>query len=483
MRNFTRKEAHDLGLKYVMDLLETSSPFGRAHKRTLVSYGAHEERGLRQELSRTKELSEEIARREEDFLHLQEVLSELRDIRKTVLSLKEGLTLSELDLFEIKYLVRKIHEIRERGKGFFREEESPMEMEEVLLILDPDETGLSTFHLYDSYDPRLPEIRGRKRHIEKLIRLGGSEEEISELLKERRKVVLEEEETDYAVRKSLTEALLPYAEELLLDMDILGRLDFLLAKAKVAQKFRCVVPEVGQDLSISMTEGFHPYFEHLLSKREKPFVRVTLSLKPGSTVITGANMGGKSITLKTLFLNTLLIQMGILPFAESMKTPILGSMHLLAEDQENPDKGLSSFGGEVVRIRDILDEMKETPSLLVLDEPFRGTNPQEGKAMTGGLINHFRNSHHFLLMATHHDLSLMENIHRYQVRGLKNVDLMAYMDAPDELLRSQVGRLSELMDYTLEKWDGSETLGDAVRIAEFLGLSKELTTEIRKLLK
>ena len=483
MRGFTRREAHDLGLKYVMDLMETSSPFGKAHKRTILPFEENQEQELLKELSRTKELSLRLTEREEEYATLKESLLELKDIRRTIVCMMEGHVLSELDLFEIKFLLRKIQEIAERGKVFLLPEESPVPMEEALSLLDPDGTGLSTFHVYDSYDPKLKEIRIRKKAIEKFIRSDEGEENLSRLLFERRKVVLEEEEEEYAVRRRLTEALLPHGDGILSNMDPLGRLDFLLAKAKLAAQYDTVVPEVGRHCIISMVNGYHPYFEYLLGKRGKDFKRVSMEIGHGSTVITGANMGGKSITLKTVFLNVVLVQMGILPFAEKMTTPILRTMNLLAEDLENPDKGLSSFGGEVVRLREIMEELQECPSLIVLDEPFRGTNPLEGKAMAGGLVSHFRHSRHFLLMATHYDLGGMEDIHRYQVRGLKDVDLKAYMDTSPENQITQVGLLSELMDYTLEKWDGGENVGDAVRIGEFLGLDRELTMEIRKLLK
>jgi len=166
-----------------------------------------------------------------------------------------------------------------------------------------------------------------------------------------------------------------------------------------------------------------------------------------------------------------------------MKTPILGTMHLLSVDRENPDQGLSSFGGEVVKITEVMETMNEMPSLLVLDEPARGTNPVEGMAIVGGLLNFFRDRQHFLLVATHYDIKGLTRIHRYQVRGLREVDLDDYITEEKEDRQKQIADLSDLMDYTLEKWDGTPIVGDAVKIGEFLGFQEELTAEIKKLLK
>ncbi len=175
--------------------------------------------------------------------------------------------------------------------------------------------------------------------------------------------------------------------------------------------------------------------------------------------------------------------MGILPFAEKMMTPVLARMDLLCEDEENPDRGLSTFGGEVLKIREIMSSMSDSPSLLILDEPARGTNPVEGTAIAGGLLKYFSEKEHFLLMASHYDLKDIEGIRRYQVRGLKDVDLSSQIRHADEDSYAQIRSLSDLMNYTLEKWDGTRVTGDAVMIGEYLGFSEELTTEIRKLLE
>jgi len=342
--HFSKKEKQDLGLKFIMDLIKTGSPYGKEHKAKLSFYGIEKETELKRELQRTRDLRDKLAsikgKAEEIFLFLHE----LRDIRNTILAAKEGLILSELDLFEIKFFLKRMHQIEEAREAVLDDELRIQKLDELTKLLDPSRTGLCTFYLYDDYDAELKKIRSDKKEIEKRIREVRSLEEKNVLLITRRSVVAKEEEKEHEVRKMLTLRIKPYAQSILRNMDVIGELDFLMAKAALAAEYKTTMPEIGQGYSIHMEEGYHPYFAELLKKMNREFIPISLEVKKGSTVITGANMGGKSISLKTLFLNVALVQLGILPFAREMKMPIQGTMNLLSVDWENPDQGLSSFG-------------------------------------------------------------------------------------------------------------------------------------------
>lgn len=469
------------GFSYVLGLIDTVSPYGKQRKRGLLPYKDQEM--LQKELLKTRLLSERLPSVKETVSALLSVLAELKDIRGIVEVAEKKMVLSIVDLYEVKFFLRKISQAAVLWSGMDVKDINLVPLPHLEKLLDPEESGLGTFHLYDSYDEELPEIRRQKRALEKEVRSTRGLEERESLLLQRRALIQREEEVEHCVRKSLSEAVSQEAPALFRNMEILGEMDFLIAKARLAWEHSCPLPKIEMGEAIILENAWHPYFAHLLEKRGKKMTRISLKLSPGSTALTGANMGGKSIALKTIYLNTALTLRGILPFAEAMSCPMLDEVYLLYEDQEEAHSGLSSFGGEVVRIREILGALATEPSLLLLDEPARGTNPTEGTAIVGGLLRYFKDKQHFLLAATHYDLHHIEGIDRYQVRGLKNIPLEGNRKGRRESSTILVDSLQELMDYTLEKWDGLPSSGEAVRIAEYLGIQEELTTEIRKLLK
>lgn len=469
------------GFSFVMGLIDTVSPFGTQKKRNLKVYSTQEE--LSKELKKTKEFSVKVVELEETCEKLRSYLRELKDIRALVDAASKNQVLTVVDLFELKYFLQRMHKVEALWKEFEEEDLLPERLPHLTRILDPKGENLSTFYIYEEYDDALRWVRDEKRAMEKRIRQAKSEDEKNALFLERRVLLQKEEEAEYQVRKELSRTVSKEADKLYHSMEVLGQMDFLLAKARVAKQYGCSLPKLDSSIPMTMQGAWHPYFQHLLEKRGKKMTKISIELKPGSTALTGANMGGKSMALKTIHLNAVLVKYGLLPFAEEMSCPFFKEVHLLHDDQEEVRQGLSSFGGEVLKIREILSSLSEMPSLIILDEPARGTNPVEGTAIVGGLLNHFKNKHHFLLIATHFDLHELMGIYRYQVKGLKEHSFGEDIQKSVDNSHVLVDRLQEKMDYSLEKWDGSKATGDAVRIAEYLGFTEELTKEIRKLLE
>lgn len=476
---FTLKEKHDLGLQYVLDQIRTQTPFGRAIKKDLSFYQPEEKEALRKELEQTDRMRKKLPEIPSLHADLSRAFMRVRDIRSTAQRLKEGAVLTDLEFFELKGFLILLHDIGDGIRKLDLPEIMMTRQENLLGLLDPEKNGLNTFHVYSAYSRNLARIRQEKEALEKAIRRAGEEDDRKVLLEKRRETVCEEEEEEYRVREELSRKSRPSSEALLMNMDAMGKLDFLLAKAALAASYETALPHLKDEGAIIMKDGGNPYVESILEKMDRSFSRVNLSLKAGSTVITGANMGGKSVTMRTFVLNTALTHLGILPFARAFETPVLDSIHLLSEDMENMDRGLSSFGGEVVRMRGILRSLGDPPSLVVLDEPAKGTNPLEGTAIVGGILNHFRKGNHFLLASTHYDLMPEDGITRYQGKGLKGIDIASFLDSGEEE-KMRIRRLSEKMDYSLEEWDGKPSSGDAIRISELLGLPQELSVEIRK---
>lgn len=468
------------GFPYVMELICTVSPMGKAYKRRLMPY--QNEKALQEELRKTKAFSDHLRMVEKEKEEVRHLLSDMKDLQGLMQMLLRGETLSVVDLYEVKLFARQLRQMAKPLQQLNLEEKPLHSLEGVELLLDPEKEDLATFYIYEVYDDRLKNLREEKRALETAIRKAVDGSKRTQLLLERRSLVVKEEEQEEEIRERLSKALVPFVEKMQENLTLLGRLDFFIGKAEVARNYQLPLPKVSSSGPLSMVEGIHPYFEKILAEKNQKLTPITLSLVPGSTAITGANMGGKSMSLKTLFLNATLVMKGILPFAKEMSMPLIEHLYLLDEDQEEMKKGLSSFGGEVLKIQEMLGSLTLKPSLIIMDEPARGTNPLEGSAIVGGLLNYFKGRPHFFLVATHYDLKNMSGISRYQVRGLQDASLEDMKGHGEKEKMERVKELQSLMDYRLEKWDGEPILGDAIRISEFLGFSGDLIKEIRNLL-
>ena len=154
--------------------------------------------------------------------------------------------------------------------------------------------------------------REKKRLKEKEIFTAKTEEKVSELMQQRLDLVIQEEEEELRIRKELTLQIAKETESINKNIKAIGRLDFLIAKANLSIAYNGIRPKICSEMKISLDEAFNPEIKEILEKGKKVFTPVSIELNDGTTIITGANMGGKSVTLKTIVLNLLLGQMGFL---------------------------------------------------------------------------------------------------------------------------------------------------------------------------
>ena len=146
-----------------------------------------------------------------------------------------------------------------------------------------------------------------------------------------------------------------------------------------------------------------PKVADALRGQGKEFTPISISLGRGAAVITGANMGGKSVAMKTLALNVLLVHCGFFPFAQRARCPLFHQMYIISEDLESVDRGLSSFGGEIVRFNQMSAQLGEGFSLVLLDEFARGTNPDEGADLVQAVTRYLDRQNVIAVLATHYD--------------------------------------------------------------------------------
>lgn len=219
-------------------------------------------------------------------------------------------------------------------------------MEESLNLLDPSGRRLPAFSVENAFAPALERVRAEKALVEGRLRQAEGTERDG-LMACRRSLVERENQLELEARKGLTMSLLRQRESLLAAMEAVGRLDLLLAKARLARRFSCCRPEITKQPRVEAVDMVHPEAAAYLGERGGSFTAVSLTLERGTTVITGANMGGKSVSMKSLTLNLLLAQTGFFTFAGAFSAPLFHSVCLICTDRQSVEQGLSSFGAEM----------------------------------------------------------------------------------------------------------------------------------------
>lgn len=474
----TPKQQQDIGLDFVLDRLMPQSPLGREKKRALGSYARTRRAALVRELEnldRTVALGDHPAR--DRFL---QGLMQLRDIRATVGRLKER-ALDQVELFELKRYLLLL-------KGLaadFKELEAAAhwagialrDVPEALDVLDPEHGGNPTFSLQSGWSPELAAVREEKAAVEKRIALSGGEAR-EVLLHERTAIVAREAAAEQALCTELTQSLRPYAERISQSLDVLGHLDLLFAKATLVRELGGVMPTLTEK-ELSFTDMVHPAVADALQAQGAAFTPLSLSLSPGAAALTGANMGGKSVCLKTLALNVYLTHCGLFPFAEQARVPFFDGLCLVRGEGEDGREGLSSFGGELMAADAAARAVQTGFCLVLFDEFARGTNPAEAVKLQQGALAWFGASGSVCLFVTHYEAVAARASRRFLVWGIRDLDIAEGR----KLIAAGADKLTVLrrfMDYGVEEISTAAVPQKALSVAELLGVDEGLLAAIRQ---
>ncbi len=480
--SFAQRER--IGFQYILDAIQPCSPYGQERLRALTPMGPAQEPELRRQFHNIQRVLEHSALCQPALDRLLRILMTMKMVRPTVTKCAQTV-LNEIELFELKRFLLQTDELlpywnaiqaRLRLEGVALRDTTP-----ALDILDPEHNRVASFYLSDAHEPQLCALRKEKRALEDQLRITPDGAAREALLALHNQAAAREEAEQTRIHGRISVALRPYLDAMLQNMDALADLDLTVEKARLAQRYGGVMPELTQ-ASVTMEGMTNPLLCDLLQQQRKRFTPVSISLSIGSTVITGANMGGKSVALKTLALNLLLVHCGIFPFASRAATPLFDELFILSEDLEAMDRGLSSFGGEIVRFNEVVRQLRQRFCLVILDEFARGTNPDEGAAIVQAVTAYLNAQHTIAVLATHYDQVAPHASAHYQVIGLRALD--------EDALRRELAAhgaqaapdcISRYMNYGLYRVDGPQDCPrDAVNICGLLGMESEILQRIKK---
>ena len=195
----------------------------------------------------------------------------------------------------------------------------------------------------------------------------------------------EQKEIDRILAEFSAEAA-AHREDIQWDYDTLVHLDLIFARGQLSYKMNAVRPEVRRDGAIHLRKARHPLLD--------PKTAVPIDIELGDTfdtlVITGPNTGGKTVTLKTLGLLTLMTQCGLhIPAADRSAVSVYQRVLADIGDEQSIEQSLSTFSAHMVNIVEILKEA-DRHSLVLFDELGAGTDPVEGAALAIAVIQHVR---------------------------------------------------------------------------------------------
>ncbi|MBQ2853554.1 MAG: hypothetical protein IJE76_09280 [Bacteroidales bacterium] len=434
------------GLRFILDVLCTHSSYSR--KLLLESTMMHDRESIEKSYSVLKEFYHVVENDDNKnaIQTLQFKLCKLKDINNTISRLSSSTVIDDIELYEVKSLALLSADVKNilEKLNLINVIEIPT-LDDVVKILDPDGLRIATFYIYDSYSEELAVLR------KKLKEKDFYQEEIYN------KVM----EVEDAIRAKLSEALKPFASTLCEALNALADVDLNLAKALQMKELGLCFPTISNDNVTTYKGIFHPEVKNILDKEKREYQKVDIQFGMKPVIIMGANMGGKTIVLKTLAMSQYLLQFGFGIPADSAEMMIYDEIFCLTTDDQSLNKGLSSFAAEMKNIDAVIKASHDDKKILALiDEPARSTNPTEGTALVSSLVKLLQDKTMSLIVVTHYNIKTYNN-KCLRVKGLEN------------------GK----MNYELVETHEGEVPHEALNIAESLGVAPQWIQMAKEILE
>lgn len=442
-----------VGLRFLSENLDLRSPMGKRY--LLDSKMMCCDKEIVTELNLVNQVSQVLDFDPDLISKIQNKLMQLRDIRGSVNNLRSNLVLDDVELFEIKMFALVAQEIAELQNERSKIVLEVPELSQLIQLLDPQNTRIPSFHIYSIYSEELAQVRQE-------LKMAKTENEnwdskIEELFNRA-------QEIETKVREDLCVRISAYGNDLVKSLNQLAHLDLLIAKALQNKTWNFCRPEISREKTIYM-EMFNPLVKHELLKQNKEYQAVDIQIEKSVCLITGANMAGKTVLLKTLALCQYLFQFGFYVPARTAKIAIVDQILVSMNDEQSELSGLSSFASEMMTVSGMVDVAKKQNNVLILvDELARTTNPIEGLAIVNAVADIFYRNKVRSVITTHYS-GLQACFRKLRVKGLDK-------DFEEQIITQK--NINSYMDYSLVEDQNGEVPHEALRIASLLGINKEI---------
>ncbi|MBR5666456.1 MAG: endonuclease MutS2 [Lachnospiraceae bacterium] len=279
--------------------------------------------------------------------------------------------------------------------------------------------------------------------------------EIVKLNNELRELEIAEAEEIQKVLAALSEMLAPYTEDLRYDREVMTELDFIFARAYLAKEMKAVRPEFSDDRSVKIVAGRHP----LIDPKKVVPIDIAFGQSYSMVVITGPNTGGKTVSLKTVGLFTLMGQAGLhVPAKHGTVLGIFPEVFADIGDEQSIEQSLSTFSSHMTNTVKILEQAEED-SLVLFDELGAGTDPTEGAALA---------------------MAILSRLHRFDIRTMATThyaELKVFAMTTEGVINACCEFDVESLRPTYRLLMGIPGKSNAFAISKRLGLPDEIIAE------
>ena len=291
---------------------------------------------------------------------------------------------------------------------------------------------------------------------------------IFELNNELSQLKLEEEIEIEKILQELTNLFIPYIEELKTDVETIGKLDFIFAKAKYSKDINGITPIINKEKIIELKNARHP----LIDKEKVVPISIELGKDYKTLVITGPNTGGKTVTLKTVGLLTCMACSGLnIPASEKSSIYVFDKIFADIGDAQSIADSLSTFSSHMLNIVDIANHANSN-SLILVDELGSGTDPLEGANLAIAILDYFKNKGALTIATTHY-----QELKKYALttKEFENASVEFNVDTLSPTYKLLIGIPGKSNAFAISKKLGLD--GDIIEKAKSLMSKKDIDFE------